>query len=60
MSFVAKRLRNVKKKLANIERIEAAQREGKPMNSEQEQALLNKSVLKAVEEELLKIVDGLR
>lgn len=45
----------MRKKLSNIERIEQCVKEGKPINSEQEAALQNKSVLKTLEDELEKI-----
>lgn len=60
IAFVSKRLRNVRKKLSNIDRIETQQKECKPINSEQEAALQNKVLLKALEDELSKIVEGLR
>lgn len=50
----------MRKKLGNIEKIEMAQKEGKYINSEQEAALGNKTVLKALEEELSKVLDGLK
>lgn len=58
-ALLTKRLRAVRKKLSNIERIQAQVAGGRPINAEQESALTKKEALEGAAEELEKLLDAL-